>query len=311
MITNDFVNELPDLREENANKEKNSQVELKHIKEIVGIKQSIKEVSSVVSDAIARKSNIVRVDNFPKSISTPDVQGLIVEIKVLRDKLLAKETPEDAVSHDLLNRLLTAIQALPTSYPEGKEFPSTISVDNQKDYDKKLDEVIKAVNAIEMNFKPNISVKPADVSVQSDFTLLEDKLDILTKAVRAISIIIPEQDDTELLKRISAVTKAINSLSFPVPNYILPFKALDGHATQVQLTANGKLPVDLTLDTSTLATEATLQKLQGFQIPIYDTQVIDESASPATTIITYKLANITVATKTITVSGSTTTISVV
>ena len=43
--------------------------------------------------------------------------------------------------------------------------------------------------------------------------------------------------------------------------------------------------------------------------PKHDRQVIDESAAPATTIITYSLLGVTVATKTITVSGTTTTIS--
>jgi hypothetical protein len=48
----------------------------------------------------------------------------------------------------------------------------------------------------------------------------------------------------------------------------------------------------------------------GFSIPVFDTQVIDESLAPATTTITYKRAGVTVATKTISVSGTTTTISV-
>ncbi len=49
----------------------------------------------------------------------------------------------------------------------------------------------------------------------------------------------------------------------------------------------------------------------GFAIPAHDTQVIDESAAPATTVITYKLSGVTVATKTITISGTLTTITVV
>jgi len=46
----------------------------------------------------------------------------------------------------------------------------------------------------------------------------------------------------------------------------------------------------------------------GMIIPRHDEQVIDESAAPALTTITYKLSNVTVATKTIAVSGTTTTI---
>jgi len=49
----------------------------------------------------------------------------------------------------------------------------------------------------------------------------------------------------------------------------------------------------------------------GFAIPIFDTQVIDEALAPATTVITYKRGGVTVATKTIEIDGSITTISVV
>lgn len=54
----------------------------------------------------------------------------------------------------------------------------------------------------------------------------------------------------------------------------------------------------------------TSGKLDSFNIPAYDTQVIDESAAPTTTTITYTLAGVTVAVKTITVSGTTTTITI-
>jgi hypothetical protein len=46
----------------------------------------------------------------------------------------------------------------------------------------------------------------------------------------------------------------------------------------------------------------------GLCIPRHDEEVIDEALAPATTVITYKLAGVTVATKTITVAGTTTTI---
>ena len=48
----------------------------------------------------------------------------------------------------------------------------------------------------------------------------------------------------------------------------------------------------------------------GFAIPMFDTQEIDESAAPGTTTITYKLDSVVVATKVITVAGTLTTITV-
>lgn len=45
-------------------------------------------------------------------------------------------------------------------------------------------------------------------------------------------------------------------------------------------------------------------------VPMHDEEVIDEALAPATTVITYKLDGVSVATKTITVAGTTTTIKV-
>lgn len=45
--------------------------------------------------------------------------------------------------------------------------------------------------------------------------------------------------------------------------------------------------------------------------PYHDEEVIDASGAPSNTVITYKLAGVTVGTKTITVDGTTTTIKVV
>ena len=50
--------------------------------------------------------------------------------------------------------------------------------------------------------------------------------------------------------------------------------------------------------------------VDGFAIPMFNQQIIDEALAPGTTIITYKRSGVTVATKTITVVGTTTTITV-
>ena len=48
----------------------------------------------------------------------------------------------------------------------------------------------------------------------------------------------------------------------------------------------------------------------GFAIPVFDQQIIDESLAPATTVIQYKKAGVLVATKTISVVGTLTTITI-
>ncbi len=48
--------------------------------------------------------------------------------------------------------------------------------------------------------------------------------------------------------------------------------------------------------------------VDGFAIPMFDTQIVDKTLAPATTTITYKRDGVTVATKTITVVGNITTV---
>ena len=89
--------------------------------------------------------------------------------------------------------------------------------------------------------------------------------------------------------------------------------AADHKATVEELGSKGALVVtgiDVSGNPTYGATEATLQKVAGFNIPKYDTQTINE-ADPNNVIITYSLLGVTVATKTIVISGTTTTISVI
>jgi len=78
--------------------------------------------------------------------------------------------------------------------------------------------------------------------------------------------------------------------------------------------ANASSDLDNGVQTN-IATEAKQDEIveaigkDKFNIPVYDTQVIDET-DPDNVTITYKLDGTTVAVKTIAVSGTTTTISV-
>ena len=64
----------------------------------------------------------------------------------------------------------------------------------------------------------------------------------------------------------------------------------------VKITDTLGTPVDL-------ATEETLQKINEFGIPTYDTTVVD-STNPNNVSFIYKKNGVTVATKTITIAGS-------
>lgn len=224
----------------------------KHQQELAALQDSIQAVSDAVTSAIAKKSNVVKVDNFPKAFATPDVQAVVAEIQALRQQLDADSKSGDASDAKeqatletqvaLLANLEKAVNAIPSKIviPEAA---TEVTVTTNQLYVDKIQAVVDAVKAIKMDFKPTISVKPTDVTVNTDLSLLENKLDVLTTAVKAISVVIPEPDDSKMLEAIQQVSKTINNLSFPVPNYVLPFKNASGAATQAPLDANGILQV--------------------------------------------------------------------
>lgn len=81
-------------------------------------------------------------------------------------------------------------------------------------------------------------------------------------------------------------------INFPDQTLAQPFVLFDSGGNEIG--TNNPLPI--------VVSETGLKQFY------HDEEVIDESLAPVTTVITYKLAGITVGTKTITVSGSTTTI---
>lgn len=267
MKFDEFINDINVTSSEKEHEQKEKLAEQKRTQDVSTIIQSVKDMGEKVTKSIDNKSNLVEVKNFPTKISTPDIEKVILELKDLKDKFLGKTEPEDIKTHELLNNLISAVSSIKVDIPEQKDFPTEISINNLKDYEQSLQNIIEAVKAIKLDFKPVIDVKPTDVKIEQDFKTLEKKLDSVIGAVKAISIVIPETDDSAVLKGLDSVKKAINSLMFPAPNYVLPFKDINGSAVQAQLAADGsqktqiveKEPTDTTkLNPSVSITEVTV-----------------------------------------------------
>lgn len=246
MKFDEFINDVNVTSSDKEHEHKEKLAEQKRTQDVSTIIQSVKDMGEKVTNSIDNKSNLVEVKNFPTTISTPDIEKVILELKDLKDKFLGKTEPEDIKTHELLNNLISAVSSIKVDIPEQKDFPAEISINNFKDYEQSLQNIIEAVRAIKLDFKPVIDVKPTDVKIEQDFKTLEKKLDLVIGAVKAISIVIPETDDSAVLKGLDGVKKAINSLMFPAPNYVLPYKSVDGSAIQVQLNGTGELPIDTT-----------------------------------------------------------------
>lgn len=183
------------------------------------------------------------VEKQEKQAYVGAIAELSTSIKTLLDSL------ETTKAKKLDKEYVQAIKRLETVY----KGISSIRVTSDND----IKRAIRALTVVLGNLdpKPVVNVAPPTVNVQErelDFKPLIKALDKFKPSAPVVNM-----DVSELEKGISGVKKAINSLSFPTANYILPFRdPATGKATQITLTSDGKLPAETTVDTTGLATEA-------------------------------------------------------
>jgi hypothetical protein len=118
----------------------------------------------------------------------------------------------------------------------------------------------------------------------------------------------------ELLASVSRETQQKGLLEGISTLNPIPMMIVDKKGKQiVNFGADISIPtsIELRIGASKISGSHPLPVAMGFQVPIYDTEIIDTSLAPATTTITYKKSGVVVATKTITVAGTLTTITVV
>lgn len=143
-----------------------------------------------------------------------------------------------------------------------------------KDYTKDLEAIRTQISKLNLNVQPVVNVPESKVDIQP-----------ITDAVKELKTFVGKQkapsvsiDMESVVKGLDSVKKTISNLSFPVPNYVLPFKNTQGAAAQVQLDSDGKVPVSgsFSVDTSALATSAN--QTSGSQ----KTQIVDSGGEAAT-----------------------------
>lgn len=243
-----FDQEAIDSYKEKLKEEAERQEELQATKEVADNVDSVKkaiefQTARLISDKKVNPQN-VRVLN---SLASPEdikqvVQGL--------DKLavvLKPEANDDGPVIDAINSLRDQLIKLPSEMPE-VETVEEVTVKNISDFKGYIKPLLDAINKLELSptFDPKIEVKPADVKITTEKLDTSDLLQSIdTLSVEFGKLAKKEQpavDLTKVIEATKATTKAINSLSFPVPNYVLPF-IKDGKATQVVLDSNGSIPV--------------------------------------------------------------------
>lgn len=209
--------------------------------------QTIQDAGDKVASAVVqteRNNKSVTITNDLAKPSDIDKVVKAVEAIDLQPQDLAPVTKA-------LDQVSQAIAKLPTQYPEFPDFPEApeqredVRVNNLNELKEYFQDVVKAVGALEtsIKFDPTIEVKPADVKVTEqkiDLTPVTKGLTNLEKAFKAIKT--PNFDTSDIISGLDSVSQTINNLSFPVPNYVLPFKGDDGEGAQIQL-VGGALPV--------------------------------------------------------------------
>jgi hypothetical protein len=197
--------------------------------------QKVQDTQAAQSEkALADKRLAIIVDAIGAKVSTHDVRVL-------------------GSSVETLNEALKRLESL------------DIKVGGDKELRDALGTLSDAVSAIEVN--PVIKVPEPKVIVQDtpvDLKPLIDKMAAVEKAIKENKTQIEAADNSELEAAVRATTDAINSLQFPVANYVLPYANQDGAAVQVELDADGKVPVSGTFSTTPqTSTTATTSSVAG------------------------------------------------
>lgn len=206
--------------------------------------KATKEVNQSV--ATAGKDIIQAVTNSQNEVATA-LNNLVVATVVSKDPQLLQAAKD-------VSDLLTSIAKAGSDFKSSKlnvlpeslnKLSSSIQslVDNETsdtdiDYTNVLNDIKDLLSVDDKT--PVINVAAPKVMI--DTTKFEKAITSLEKAVRDNIVTLPEQDDTAVIEALAGVKGSIDNMTFPVPNYVLPFKDINGVAIQVQLDASGNLP---------------------------------------------------------------------
>lgn len=231
------------------------------------------------------------------------------KIDSLAMELRNKKTPETNISVDIGDNVSQGVKEAITESLSKLEMPKFEGFPPFPEFPPYPEQKapIVTVNVPEIKLptinvpETTVNVPPAQITVEPTPVTFPDvmKVEGMRELIDAVT---QEPEPVKLLE-------GINNKN-PIPVQMVdskgrPFTAADFGGD------GGPSTVAIRVGTQAVGSDNLLPvTTDGFSIPVFDQQVIDESAAPATTIITYKRAGATVATKTITVSGTTTTITV-
>lgn len=260
----DYLDSVSDKRKE---QQENKKEEFLHKQSIAQSKQNTKQIVDAIETDSKKTKNVKIVNDMA---SKDDIQEVIDQLKEVQlaqllgnqkaqgkpAVVLANGTDVEDIMAPLAAKIDEALRVLANnnkdekvakqldrSFSDFAESLAAFMVQNQEAMAENAEAIERSISVIDV--KPVVNVPAPKVNVQSnpevDLSPLEDKLDALRSAIQAIPA--PEFDTTEMTSAVAAVQNSIENLRFPVPNYVLPFRDIEGAATQVQLDAEGNLPI--------------------------------------------------------------------
>lgn len=176
---------LAQINAENTDKKLSS---IRHQELVAGdanIADAVLSATSSLIEYLEQKTDKTEVINPVTSVSTPDVDGVVKALQVVNQTIQEQEGVDLTQVVQLLQGVIAAVSALPTSYPE-VNIPETVTIANQVDNTPEFAKLEKAVKAIKLTAEaPVVNVPETTVNVDApDLKPIEKGLEGVTKAVK-------------------------------------------------------------------------------------------------------------------------------
>jgi hypothetical protein len=262
------------------------------------------------------KKVINYINQFWVKTLTPTIQKLFVSNNENSDKIVEaiKNKEYETVNPDSISSPIVEAQNETTQAVKDLEIPKEITVKNFPEYPSFPDNVgiIEAINELKgkiegLELKPNITVKNDLNKFLALFRSGRDKKDVINalEALKTSFDSIPaSRDYTDLITDIAQKIESKEYPIFSIPEELIEDNRIRVKVDRVGSGGWGREIVGLKNAIGTHinpATEETLQAVAGMN---YDTTSVDLS-DMSNIVITYKLSGSTVATETITKTGTT------
>jgi hypothetical protein len=164
-------------------------------------------------------------------------QIIMADSTDLGEAVLSLGDKLDALAESLKEEKTDA-QLIDTVRSELAKVVEALNKDTDTEIINAIQDLKSSFSGIEVNPVVNVPEPVINVDIPKiDFSKLSTDIKAVTAAVKAIKQ--PNFNIENLLTATNKVSEAVNGLSFPVPNYVLPFRDSDGAATQTDMVPLG------------------------------------------------------------------------